>query len=117
VYALFVVLNQTDYLEDILEGFVAAGVKGATILDSQGMASAIVHSGGQRVPLFGSLKTLLDGARPFNKTIFTVLEDEAMVEKAVAAVQDALQGLAAEGLGLMFTVPVASLYPMVRDRR
>lgn len=37
MYALFIVLNRTDYLEDILAGFVEAGVGGATILDSQGM--------------------------------------------------------------------------------
>jgi len=115
VYALFVVLNQTDYLDDILENFMQAGVKGATVLDSQGMASAIVNSAEQRVPLFGSLKTLLEGARPYNKTIFTVCESEAMVQKAVAAVQDALRGLPSEGLGLMFTIPVAETYPMVRQ--
>jgi hypothetical protein len=34
---LFLVLNETEYLDEILDGFVDAGVKGATILDSQGM--------------------------------------------------------------------------------
>ncbi|MGI6641012.1 MAG: P-II family nitrogen regulator [Limnochordia bacterium] len=112
MYALFVVLNQTDYLDDLLENFVEAGVKGATVLDSQGMASAIVNSGEQRIPLFGSLKTLMEGARPYNKTVFTVLESEAMVEKAVAAVQEALKDLPPTGLGFMFTVPVAKTYAL-----
>ena len=43
--ALFIVLNEIEYLDDILDGFVDIGVKGATILDSQGMGSAITNSG------------------------------------------------------------------------
>lgn len=34
MYALFVVLNKTDYLEDILSAFYDLGVAGATIIDS-----------------------------------------------------------------------------------
>lgn len=63
-----------DYLDDILAGFVDVGVSGATILDSQGMASAIVNGNNQGISLFSSLKTLLEDAHPYNKTIFTVLE-------------------------------------------
>ena len=42
--ALFLVLNEVDYLDDILAKFVEVGVKGATILESQGMASAMLES-------------------------------------------------------------------------
>lgn len=44
MYALFIVLNAIDYLEEILSGFVEVGVSGATILDSQGMGSTIVNN-------------------------------------------------------------------------
>ena len=42
MHALFLVLNKTDELEDVLAAMMKAGVKGATIVDSQGMGSAIV---------------------------------------------------------------------------
>ena len=49
IQVLFIVLNEVDYLNDILEGFVNIGVSGATILDSQGMASLIVSSSNQNI--------------------------------------------------------------------
>jgi hypothetical protein len=116
VYVLFIVLNEVSYLDAILETFVQVGIGGATVVDSQGMASAIVSSSGGRVPLFGSLKTLIEGARPYNKTIFAVLKSEALVEKAVGAVREVLYDAPPTGLGLMFTVPVANVYEMVPPR-
>lgn len=116
MYALFIVLNQTDYLDDILEKFVEVGVTGATVLDSQGMASAIMHADNRSIPLFGSLKTLVDGARPYNKTIFTVLKSDDMVEKTVAAVQEVLQDVSPTGLGFMFSVPIGSVYRMTPEK-
>src|SRR5690625_2729997 len=116
MYALFIVLNQTDYLDAILEKFVEVGVTGATVLDSQGMASAIMHGDNRSIPLFGSLKTLMDSARPYNKTIFTVLKNEEMVEKTVAAVQEVLGDMSPTGLGFMFSVPIGKVYAMSQKR-
>lgn len=111
MYALFIVLNQVDYLDEILETFMEVGVTGATVLDSQGMAGAIVHGGGN-MPLFGSLKHLMAGASAYNKTIFTVLESEEMVEKTTAAVQGVLDDLPVDGLGFMFSLPIGKVYCM-----
>lgn len=109
LYALFIVLNQIDYLDDILAKFLDIGVTGATILDSQGMGSAIVNNDGD-IPLFGSLKAFLDNSRPYNKTIFTLIENEELVEKAVAATKDIIGDIAQPGVGLMFTLPVGKVY-------
>lgn len=105
MYALFLVLNDTDYLDEILARFVDVGVQGATILDSQGMASALVSSRGRDYPLFGSLKALLEGARPYNKTIFTVLDSEELVERTVEAVRDVLGDADHPSVGFMFSYP------------
>ena len=88
MYALFIVLNEVDYLDTVLAKFVEIGVSGATILDSQGMAGAIVD---RNLPLFGSLKTLLDGSRPFNKTIFTVIDTEELLNKTISVVEELLR--------------------------
>lgn len=39
---LFLILNKTEKLNEILEAYVEVGVRGATIIDSQGMGSALV---------------------------------------------------------------------------
>ncbi|NMB00333.1 MAG: hypothetical protein GX971_02255 [Firmicutes bacterium] len=112
MYALFLVINETDYLDEILARFVDVGVQGATIVDSQGMASALVSSRGRDYPLFGSLKALLEGARPYNKTIFTVLDSEELVERTVEAVKDVLGDVDHPSVGFMFSVPIGKIYQL-----
>ena len=112
---LFVVLNEVDYLNDILEGFVDVGVTGATVIDSQGMASVIVNNSNQSVPLFGYLKKILEDSLPYNKTIFTVLQSDDLVEKAVAVVQDIVDEINSPNVGFMFTIPIGQTYPMKKD--
>ena len=112
MYVLFIVINDIDYLDDILSGFVEEDINGATILDSQGMGSAIVANNYKSIPLFGSLKNVLSDAHPYNKTIFTVLEDEQAVERAVAVVQEVLGDIDKTGLGFMFSVPIGKVYPI-----
>lgn len=106
---LFLVLNKTEYLDEILDAFVDVGVKGATILDSQGMGSALANTD-RNGPFFGALRNLMDNARPFNKTIFTVIEDEEVLERAVKEVKEILGGMEEHGVGLMFTLPLGKVY-------
>lgn len=108
--ALFIVINETDYIDDILAEFLEIGVRGATILDSQGMGSAIAQGDTTDIPLFGSLKRYLDSSRPYNKTIFTIIEGEEILDKAVNCVKDILGDMTKPGVGMMFTVPVGNVY-------
>ncbi len=108
---LFLVLNEVEYLDDILDAFVDKGVKGATILDSQGMGSALTN-GGKDIPFMGTFRILLDNARPYNKTIFTVIEDDQVLKDTVQAVKEILGDMQEPGVGLMFTLPVGEIYGM-----
>lgn len=110
--AIFIILNHTEYLEDVLCVFVKHGVKGATILDSQGMASAIVYGDIHEIPLFGALKATLEGAHPYNKTIFTVVKNEEVVEKVIRSVEQLLEDIQKPGVGFIFTVPVDAIIPI-----
>ena len=109
---LVIVLNKMDYLDDILDCFVEIGIKGATIIDSQGMGSAITNSGRGNEPMFGAIRSFLDNARPYNKTIFTVIEDEEMLAEAVKIVKEIVGDIYKPGVGMMFTLPVGNTYGM-----
>ena len=109
---LFIVLNEIEYLDEILDSFVEIGVRGATILDSQGMGSVITNSGGGREPFFGAIRSFLDNSRPYNKTIFTVIEDEELLLKAVHTVKGIVGDITKPGVGMMFTLPVKNVYGM-----
>jgi hypothetical protein len=112
MYALFIVLNEIDYLEDILSGFMENKISGATILDSQGMGSAIANSNNKDIPFFSALHMLIGDSHPYSKTIFTVLESESMVDNAVKVVQEIVEDITSTGVGFMFSVPIAKIYPM-----
>ena len=111
--ALYIILNDVDYLDDVLESFVKAGVKGATILESQGMARAIVANKINDTPLFGYLKTMLEGAHPYNKTIMAVVDNEQTVDKVVGQLKQLKdQSKNKQGVGFIFTTRVSKVYPL-----
>ncbi|MCG4587011.1 hypothetical protein L0P56_16095, partial [Anaerosalibacter bizertensis] len=73
---LVIVLNKIDLLEDLMVEFKNNDIRGATIIDSMGMIRVLADEHPEDLPLFGSLKMMLNENRPFNKTIFTVLNSE-----------------------------------------
>lgn len=113
---LVIVLNEMDYLDEILAKFIDIGVGGATILESQGMGSAIVNSEIRSVPLFGFLKSILDEAHPYNKTIFTVIDNEELLQKTVYAIRELIGEEAGTGAGFMFTIPIDNIYWLGRKK-
>lgn len=109
---LFIVLNKPDYLEELLSKLMEKGIKGATILDSQGMGFAMNHGGHGNEPFFGQIRTMIDNSRPYNKTVFTVIEDEETLAKAVSVAKEVFGDVYEPGIGMMFTMPVNNVYGM-----
>ena len=100
---LVAVINESEKLDDILSGFLEIGVTGATIIDSEGMARVLTHD----IPIFAGIQTLISRSRPQNNTIFSVIDDDAKVEAAIAVIQDICGDLKGAGTGIVFTVPVS----------
>ena len=114
MHALFLILNKTDQVEDVLNALVKVGVKGATIIDSQGMGSAMVSNNSEQAMMFGTFRKLFDREHPYNKTIFTVIETDELLDSAVKAIQETVGLLDKPNEGLMFTVPVGNVYGMAK---
>ena len=100
---LIFVLNKVEKLEPVLNRFEHAGIRGATVLESKGMARALenYYDGS----FLGSLRATLEPGREENRTIFAVLPDED-VSKAVQAIEQEIGSLNAPGSGIVFTLPV-----------
>lgn len=96
-----IILNEEQYLDELLEAFLELDVRGATIIDSVGMGHVISHS----IPIFGGLRNLMSGSRPYNKTIFTVV-DESKVPEIVQAFEHICGSLDNPGTGLIFSIPL-----------
>lgn len=102
--ALFIIINHEEHFSNILEKFKEKGIRGGTILESQGMAQSLADID----PSFSTnyLKVMLNQGRPYNKTIFLLLEDEK-VEIAKECVREVVGSLDRENVGIMFTVEVS----------
>lgn len=96
------VLNKTECLEELLEKFVEINVKGATIIESSGMAKAL-YNDSHVSDLFGSLRALIN-PRKESKTIFCVVKDE-IVQDVRDAVEEVTGGLDNPDTGILFSVP------------
>ncbi|WP_156923358.1 P-II family nitrogen regulator [Aminobacterium mobile] len=101
---LVVVTNRIEKVETLFKELLDIGIRGATVIDTQGMAR-VLHDDLDKIPLFGSLKMLINDQYPFNKTIFVVLED-SQVQPAIRAVKKVLEDLSKPNAGILFTVPV-----------
>lgn len=107
---LVLVLNKEKYMEKVLTIFVEAGVPGATIIDTEGMGRAVSYD----VPVFAALKSILRGTHPYNKTIFSVIEDEEVLNKTIDMIRKSID-LDKEGTGILFTIPISKIYGLARE--
>ena len=108
MYALFLVLNDTNKLNDIHEIFYEIGV-GATTLDSIGMGKVLLQHN-EDVPIFASIRRLVEGNRPYNKTIISVIREEEKLKKVISYINKKLDYMEKQGVGFMFVVPVTECY-------
>ena len=98
---LMIVLNREEHLDELLEAFLELDVRGATVIDSVGMGHIISDT----IPFFGGLRSLMEGSRPYNKTIFTVVEEEK-IEDIVREYEKICGCLDEPGTGLLITLPI-----------
>lgn len=96
------VLNESESLEEIMERFLQIGVRGATVIDTTGMGRTMCDN----VPFFGGIRSMLQGCRPNNKTIFTVVRSEEMRNKVIREIKSVLGDMSKPNSGFLFCVPV-----------
>lgn len=98
---LILILNKVEKLEEVLEGFIEIGVTGATVLDSVGMGQII----SEEVPIFAGLRFMFAGAKPHNKTIFSVIKEEKETQ-TINLLKKILGDLNKPGTGIVLTIPI-----------
>ena len=108
------VLNRTEHLEHLMEEFSKHGLRGATVLDSKGMARILLGSE-EDVPMFAGLRALLEPERKSSKTIFCVLPDEK-VALARQIVNQVTGGLHTPDSGIMFAMPLTFVEGLVKKK-
>ena len=101
---LIFILNNTDKLEELMVELSEAGIHGATVIESSGMAQVLTHSK-EDDPLIGYLRSIVDTSKETNKTIVFVAEDEDIITIR-KVINDVVGDLSKPQTGIIFTVPV-----------
>ncbi len=105
------VLHDAEKLRALLDAWKKAGVSGATVLFSTGLGR-MDQSMALRddLPLMPSLEDFLPQPERLSRTIFTMIDDEAVVEKVVEATQEVVGDLCERDRGLLMILPVSQVY-------
>lgn len=105
------VLSAIDKCPDVLDAWEATGVAGITILESTGMGQLrrdrIMRDD---LPLMPSLMNLFRGREVRHRTFFSLVQDEEMVDRLVAATEAVIGNLTQPDNGIMFVLPVSRAY-------
>lgn len=104
MYALFLILNQVEKLDAVLECLYQLGV-GATTLDSVGMGKILLEHN-INTNILASLKNILNENKPYNKTIISVINNENILNEAINRISKILDIDNKEGVGFLFVLPV-----------
>ena len=86
-----IILYEQKFLEDIMELFLELGVKGSTVIDSQGMGGILT-----KVPLFADFINFLGENKNYSKTIFAII-GESELHTIIRGVEDILGDLDKRG--------------------
>ncbi|WDV45302.1 hypothetical protein PV797_17495 [Clostridiaceae bacterium M8S5] len=104
MYALFLILNDVYLLDDIHEVLYECGV-GATTMDSMGMGKVLLEHN-VHMTLFKSIRMILEGKKPYNKTIISVIRSEEKLNSVITSLKEKIGDITQRGVGFMFVVPV-----------
>ncbi len=100
---LVVVINDRSKLTPLLDRFYELGVKGATVIDSQGMGHLIAD----HIPFFSRFAELSKSdSDESSYTVFSLIRDQDLLEKAMEAVEETMGDLYKSDTGLLFVIPV-----------
>jgi len=108
MYGLFLILNDVYKLDMIHELFYEEEL-GATTIDSQGMGKVLLDHH-VNVPMLASMRKLIDGRKPYNKLIVSVIKEKDKLDRIVKKINKELECFSEPGVGFMFVVPVLEIH-------
>ncbi len=112
-HLIVLVLNNLAEGPAVLRAWDEAGASGVTILESTGL-QRLRHVLTDDIPLFPSLRDLEGSQELHHRTFFTVVRDDAMLERMVAATREVIGNFDAHHSGLLFVVPVSQVFGLGR---
>lgn len=115
MYMLVMVLDDSTRLNDVLEAWMRAGIRGITIFESTGLNRVLQRETAAAV--FAGLRRASGSGRVGHNTIFAVIEDLETAETAVSATAEVIGDLDQPDTGIIFAVPVIKSWGLPQPLR
>jgi nitrogen regulatory protein PII len=107
------VLHDAEKLRAVLDAWEETGISGATVLFSTGIGR-IRESQALRddLPIMPSLEDFYPSPESLGRTIFTITDDESLVEKIIHATEKVVGDLNEPKRGILAVLPTSHIYGM-----
>ena len=112
-YMLIMVLDDVARLNEVLQAWLDAGVRGVTILESTGLNRVLKRNSAESV--YAGFSQIFGSARVGHNTLFAVIDDLTVAEATVTATEGVIGPLDTPNTGIVFAVPVAQTWGIPDD--
>jgi nitrogen regulatory protein PII len=102
-------MSNVEQCHEVIHAWEAAGVNGATILESIGMRQWLEGHAHHRddLPLMPSLRKLLQSDEVHHRTLFSVIGDDCDVDEVIRKTEEIVGDLDQPGNGFLFVLSVS----------
>lgn len=107
---IWFVLDDPALLNDLLEAWTDAGVRGITILESTGVHRVRSRASATDAPFMLGFSRLLRTDQVGHNTLFAAVPNMDVVHRVVAATELVVGDLSQPNTGVLFAVPVAAAW-------
>jgi len=112
------VIDDPSKVDDVVHAWIESGLTGMTLLDSCGWAERSGRTPSRDdLPLFPSLRKVVQGEEEINRLVFSVVADDFDLEKLISATERVLGPLSEPHSGILFVVPVGRVFGLRPDQR
>jgi len=112
------VVHDPGRVDDVVRAWLGAGVTGMTLLDSSGLGRHMrEHELRDDLPLFPSIRKVLEGEERHSRLLFSIVPDDFDLEALIAATERVLGPLDEPDTGILFVLPVSRVVGLQPSRR
>jgi hypothetical protein len=104
MYLLIAVINDETLLDELIMGWLDMGITGATVAETTDLLQLISY----HIPIFAGFRALTSGGMRHNKTLFTAIEDQETLDKAVSFLESVTAASGKPHQGVYFVTPLVA---------
>jgi len=116
MYMILFVLDNPEYLDEVLDAWDEIGVSGVTIIDSTGI-NRRRHALQVGTPFMAGINRILSGDLETHNTLFTIVQNETIVQECIVAAEGIVGDLNQPNSGVLaaWQIPIVKGIPFLKE--